>query len=317
MFMKKITIRKACYIKLGEKGKYEDICLHKKQEMRLGYHEVPHELALSKDKEKIRGIYIKRGQKAGAATDHARQVLEFYGDADTWITFAEGYLWWTQDVSQEVEILGYDPKINRKGSRLRKAINGWNNKSINGHPLIITELSGRLTKVAAYRGTICEISNKDGLLDYLTRRINGEDIPEVAEIAQAREALLKKTEVLIKLLTWQDFELFVDLIFSKSGWQRQNPIGGTQKDLDLELLLPTTQERALVQVKSSTNQQQLNDYIERLSAWGQENKVFYVFHSSRNHLEVGNSGIILVGPEELAEHAFKAGLIDWLIKKVS
>ena len=201
--MKKITIKKAYYIKLGEKGKYEDICLRENQDMRLGYYEIPHELALSKDENKIRDIYKKKGLKDGPATNHARQVLKFYGDADTWITFSKGELWWTQDVSQEVKYLGDNPEIHPYGSRLRK-VKSWKNKSIKGDPLNITELSGLLTKVAAYRGTICEI--KDGSLDYLTRRINGEDIPEVEDIKQAKKAFLKKTERLIKLLTWQDFD---------------------------------------------------------------------------------------------------------------
>jgi hypothetical protein len=54
---------------------------------------------------------------------------------------------------------------------------------------------------------------------------------------------------MMRLLEPRDFETLVDLMFSTSGWRR-GIIGNTQKTLDLDLLLPSTGERAFVQVKS-------------------------------------------------------------------
>jgi hypothetical protein len=53
----------------------------------------------------------------------------------------------------------------------------------------------------------------------------------------------------MKLLGPRDFETLVDLVFSTSGWRRQGVVGKTQKTLDLDLILPSTGERAFVQVK--------------------------------------------------------------------
>ena len=42
----------------------------------------------------------------------------------------------------------------------------------------------------------------------------------------------------------------VDLIFARNGWQRVTDVGGSQKDIDLILMQPTTGEKAFVQVES-------------------------------------------------------------------
>ena len=43
--------------------------------------------------------------------------------------------------------------------------------------------------------------------------------------------LKEKVENLIQGLWWNDFELLVDLIFAKSGWQRVSVLGKTE-DVD-------------------------------------------------------------------------------------
>jgi hypothetical protein len=42
--------------------------------------------------------------------------------------------------------------------------------------------------------------------------------------------------------------MLVDLVFANSGWRRIGRVGKTQKTVDIELMLPTTGERAFVQV---------------------------------------------------------------------
>ena len=116
------------------------------------------------------------------------------------------------------------------------------------------------------------------------------------------------------MLTWQDFELFVDLIFTQSGWRRISSLGNTQKTLDLELILPSTNERAIVQVKSSTDQAQFDDYIERFAAMNAD-KYFYAYHSSRQALDTHGQNIVLLDCEVLAEQALNTGLCEWLITK--
>ena len=118
-------------------------------------------------------------------------------------------------------------------------------------------LSGALTKLAAYRGTSCDV----GASDYVIRRINGKKTPQVERALAASEEMKASALDLMRLLGWQDFELLVDLVFTTSGWRRVGVVGKTQKTLDLDLVLPSTGERAFVQVKSQTTTAELADYV--------------------------------------------------------
>ncbi len=319
-----IKSQNAKYIKLGEKGYLEEICLSEKT-IRLGYHQVPHDIG-----DNLQALqnffnqkdFFKKDYQKSAATNHARQVYDFYtADKDTiWFTFSDGDLWWCQSDSK-VEMIGPDGK---EGSRFRKTINGWSNKSIaneksKSKELKIPELSGELTKVAGYRGTICNI--KDSLREYLLKKINGEEITVVKQAIEAREEILESIENLMKLLHWKDFELLAELVFAKSGWQRISASGGTQKTIDIEMVLPSTQEQAFIQVKSRTDDKTLQYYIDKLDKRENEKeKMFFVYHTvdhaSEEIQEPENKMIILVGPQKLSEMVLDAGLFTWLLKKV-
>lgn len=100
------------------------------------------------------------------------------------------------------------------------------------------------------------------LPDYVIARINSEASPKVLEAERAKALLLSSLPDLIRSLPWDEFELLVELIFARSGWQRISRTGGTQKTIDMELLLPTTKERAFVQVKSQATQRDFAEYID-------------------------------------------------------
>lgn len=311
-----INSRNAKYIKLGEKGYLEKICIGEKDykgdnTIRIGYHQVPHEIG--SDREALQNFFNQNDFIKSSATNHARQVYEFYtASEDTvWFTFANGCLWWCQSNSK-VEM--NDPN-NKNGSRFRRTINGWSNKNISNNELKITELSGELTKVSGYRGTICDINDK--LKDYLLKKINAEEIEDVKHAIRAKKEILESIKNLMKHLHWKDFELLVELIFSKSGWQRISASGGTQKTIDIEMLLPSTQERAFVQVKSKTENNQIQYYIDELDKREDEKeKMFFVYHTSEEIKETENKNIILIGPQKLSEMILDAGLFSWLLKKV-
>ncbi len=308
----KVAAKAARYIKLGSRGAWESLCF-KEATLRLGYHEVPHDMALCGDKEAIRTIFSHPG--SGTASDHARQVLAFYDPNPEllWITFADGYLWWCF-AEPVVEYLGNDENLHPHGSRLRRVKGKWSNQSICGKPLRILDLNGELTKIAGYQGTICNV--KPALLDYLLRKINDEPIPAVAAAQESQATLENAICDLLKLLHWKDFELLVDLIFSQSGWQRVSVVGDGLKTTDIELVLPSTGERAMVQVKSKTNQQQLDEYVEQFTRWGLS-RLFYVYHSfSSSELQTSDVRVTLIGPEKLSAMVLRAGLVEWLIKKV-
>ena len=87
------------------------------------------------------------------------------------------------------------------------------------------------------------------------------------------------------------------------------------EDLDLDLALPSIGERAFVQVKSRTTSAELADYIRRLDELGPYDRMFYVFHSGE--AKGDDERVTIIGPEKLAEMVVDAGLVIWLIRKVS
>jgi hypothetical protein len=104
-----------------------------------------------------------------------------------------------------------------------KATSGWKRKlrgdngrfDINGAKLSSERLSGNLLKVQGFQGTICEVKE----FEYLKRKLNGQLLPEVEDAAQAENQMVQKIIPLMRLLTWQDFEVLVDLVFVNSGWR--------------------------------------------------------------------------------------------------
>lgn len=88
--------------------------------------------------------------------------------------------------------------------------------------------------------------------DYVVRRINGLKSEKVEHAQATLKQMQQDALELMRDLGDRDFEILVDLVFTTSGWQRQRAVGKTQKTLDLDLLLPSTGDRAIVQVKSST-----------------------------------------------------------------
>ena len=307
----KIAARNARYIKLGPRGAWERKSLDE-EVLLFGYQSVPHDIALGGDIDALTRVFRDQGHGRGMARRHAKQVKDFYvlGEDTLWITFVDGYLWWCI-AAPGVENLGNDDeRANREGSRLRHTIGGWHNQSIGGKKLHMNELNGGLVQTQRFQGTVCDVK----LFDYLLRKINDEELPEIIRGKEAREQACSSIEELMTLLTWRDFEILVDLIFSASGWRRIGQSGGTQKTVDLELELPSTGERAFVQVKSRTNQAQLDEYIERF-AGRDEGRMFYVYHSSKGDLRTDITGVSLIGPERLSTMVLDAGLFGWLLRK--
>ena len=200
------------------------------------------------------------------------------------------------------------------GERYRELVAPWFNRDANGDLLAIATLSTRLTKVAAYRQTICRIE----ALDYLVRRINGIDEPVVAEAKAARDSLLKVTRSLIEGLHWRDFEILCDLILVRSGWQRVSELGGLQKDTDLVMEQLATGERAFVQIKSASDQSVLTDYVTRFTSDPAYARMFFICHSPRGALNAAATSkpVHIWAGDTIAEQAVTAGLIDWLIQRL-
>lgn len=314
--MNKITPSRALYIKLGTAGAWEKKCFADGT-LRLGYFEVPHALAMQKGKSALKQFFMQeRGCSPTVAANHANQVYDFYAAEEEvlWFTFSQGALWWCF-ASPEVEYLGDDPMaLAEEGSCLRRVRGAWSKHSLAGTPLAMNGLSGRLTRTAGYKQTICGIGKDE--LEYLVRRINDERPPLVTEAEQARQHLEDVISRMITELTWKDFELLVELLFSQSGWRRISANGGTQKTLDLELELPLTGERAIVQVKSQTTQAELDKYAASFTGW-EHARLFFVYHTGPGTLNCKDQRISVMGRQKLARMVVDQGLMNWVMRKVA
>jgi hypothetical protein len=74
-------------------------------------------------------------------------------------------------------------------------------------------------------------------------------------------------------------------------------------------------ERRDVQVKSKTTSAELAEYVRKLKDEGPYERMFYVYHSGE--AETDDERVNIMGPKELAELVVDAGLVNWLIRKVS
>ena len=117
-------------------------------------------------------------------------------------------------------------------------------------------------------------------------------------------------------LDWRDWEILIDLVMTRAGWRRLSAIGDGEVDIDLLLEHPTTGETAWVQIKTSSSQTELDDYIARYKADGSCDRFFYICH--------GNEGLALAHDDpamhlwrasDVAAQAIEAGLLDWVMER--
>lgn len=302
------------YIKLGAGGAWEAASLDSGR-IDWGNEQDPHASAEARDWAGAKQAYLDQNLTSATATGHLRELKDFYtlGSDCLWITFARGHLWWC---FAEPEVSRTSGTGAAQGASYRKVRGAWRNADVRGQPLTIDGLSSKLTQLAGYRRTICNVAEAE----YLLGRINAEEEPLVAAARTARRGLIDASEGLIRHLHWADFETFVDLIFSRAGWRRVSRLGGRMKDIDLMLEQPLTGERASVQVKSAADQSMLNACVAAFEADASVSRFFFVCHSPRTALNLASSGdrsVHLWTIEHLASAAVDQGLTDWLIERAA
>ena len=304
--MKKIEPKSAYFIKLGRNGQWEQSCIEKDQTIRLGFKETDHDACLSGEWDKIHSDELKNGRAKGKATEITNEIRRFYeeGESTLWITFYANRMWWCF-AQKNIKQL-------HDGSKIRKVIGQWRDTDIPGRPLSLETISGKLLQVRGFRGTICSVD-----LIYVSNKINGIMPSEVTRSIECVGALRSSLIPLIQNLTWKDFELLVDLVFSNAGWQRVSVLGKTEKNIDLDLRSPVTGERVMVQIKAASDKNEFEFYCQEFSQMKDFAAFFYVVHTPKKSLENAKAPARtrLIFADQLAELVINAGLVKWLIEK--
>lgn len=301
------------YIKLGKGGHWEDECF-KQGIIRLGFstgEERVLRYALNSKWDELKKYWFKKVSVPQTATSYVNQTKSFFEDDGSvlWITFSKNAMWYGFSNGEQ-------PKTHPDGDgSFKKMAIPWRNMDVNDKSLAMDFLGGNLTKTAGYRSTICGLSADSA--KYAIDRINGKLPNVVLKAKETRDSLVECMEELLKLLTWKDFEVLVELIFAQSGWKRVSATGGVQKTIDFSLWQPLTGERAFVQVKSETNINELESYISN-SQSDNLGRMFYVYHTGKHKVSSRkNRNITIWDGREVAVQVVRNGLIDWLIEKTS
>ena len=309
MSNKLINPKNVYYIKLGRSGEWEKDCLEVSQTIKIGYREVPDKLCREGKWDEVQKIMQSIRDDVGTATRDKNQVCAFYESDEQvlWVTFFGDRLYWCFS-KPDITILP-------DKSKSRPVIGKWSSNDISGKPLQKTQLSGALLRVQGFRGTICKVKE----LKCLVEKINGAVHPEIENALLAKAEFEGKIESLIRKLTWGDFELLVDLLFRQAGWQRMATLGKTQKTIDLDLYSPITDERILVQVKSSANLVKLKNFSEGVSNFQDYDRAYFLVHTPSNDLIQSKiqDAVEVWLPSDIARRVVMFGLAEWVLSKVS
>lgn len=246
------------------------------------------------------------------ATKAANQVKAvFEADESTlWITFYGGYLW-----HGSIRNGASPSQDERHRGCLFPLVSGWKNCDAKGNLLKIENLAGSLTKVQGYRSTCCQL--KSPRVEYLERRLNGNFPKYINEIDVARSMMVKAVGDAIRTLQPKDFELLVEILFSRS-LRRIGRAGGSLNFVDITFEDPIYPDRRIaVQVKSATSSEEVEQYLSEADV-DSYSQFYIVYHTLYRELRGFESDrLTLIDCNRLSNLVVDSGLTHWLKEKTS
>ena len=312
------------YIKLGAgSSRTDEFCIENNFAY-IGFgtsDDVLFGLALSGDWESFKSLTYERDQqgserarrqRATSATNQVRAYFEC-NEKTLWITFFAGLLYHGSFSSTE------KPYVNLEvGGCIRSLNVGWSCEDANRKQLKIENLSGNLTKVRGFQGTSCALDQDQKR--YILTRLSGKVPPYIDQIELARESMVKAVKCAIKALHPRDFELLVEIIFSRT-WRRIGQAGGVEKFVDIIFEDPLNpHKRIAIQVKSQTSIKQIEEYCYDRQMERYE-KLFFVFHTPDGKELLSKvslpDNVEIVDGDRLANLVVDSGLVHWLKEKTT
>lgn len=313
--MQPIAIKNAYYVKLGKGGEWAESSIQSGI-IRIGWWKEPTLDDINNWQESvIREKTLASRKQEGLPTSKtavsndvsALSKIAHSTPADVWITFHGSYLWWCRVAETGIE--------EDSTSKYRKIMGHWRKCDIEGTPLIINQIPGRLSAIQRFSGTICSLGATK--VDDLHRLLNNQPSIEFQSISRAKADLIQQVEKGLSLLHWKDFEILVDLIFRNAGWRRVSVIGESMKYVDMELEEPITGELYQVQVKSDASIADFKKYAEQFTE-GDFRRLYFVVHNSKAKWADAPQykSVELILQEQLAQMVVDFGLVNWLLKRV-
>ena len=123
-------------------------------------------------------------------------------------------------------------------------------------------------------------------------------------------------QALIRELGYKDFEQLIELILSRSGWERiSKQSGGVQEGIDLDVEIPAISERAFIQVKSAADQKTLDQYIRRfLRQKDTYSRMIFAVHSPKGPLRASQKNVHIWTGDDIARLVVRLGLGESVLK---
>ena len=279
-----------------------------------GWSQIPDEAIRNADVPTIASVLREQyGTKPGATQDlNALRALIEGPSRHIWVTFESGYLWWA--TACDGVTLSPDNETNAHGHFWVNLDRAWDNRSLAGRHLVMSELPGIVTTTAGFKGTVCEPKGWREIL----RLIRDEPDEDAAAATAARLTYQASVGKLVARLGPKDFEVLVDLVLSRSGWTRLAKVGGVTEGLDIEAENPAIDEIAFVQVKGKAGQKTLDEYVDRFRHRRERYaRMIFAVHSPDGSLTAPVTDPVQVwnGPK-VAELVVRLGLGDWVAKRV-
>ena len=305
------------YVKNGAGGQWWTAARANGQ-IHLSWRIIPDGLLHAAELVQIKALIRRHfGANRGAALRdfNALRTLLDHPSQHVWVTFEDGCMWWCT-VHDGIET-DPDGETNDRGRGhfWLTCATAWTNYSKGGRRhLAMTELPGRVTTTAGFKGTVCEPKGSREIL----RIIRNEEDLDARAATIARQAYEEAIAKLVTRLGEKDFEVLVDLILSRSGWARLAKLGGVTEGIDIEVENASADEIAFVQVKSSATQATLNDYVSRFNERRDHYKrmIFAVHSSSPDIIPPSDQPVQVWDRKQIARLVVKLGLGDWVATRL-
>jgi hypothetical protein len=307
------------YVKNGEHGKWWPVAKANAQ-IHAGWSNIPHDLLLNPNYVAIKqheiDDYARAGKSKSPAVADANALWRLL-DAPSqhvWVTFEEGRMWWC--TVHDGAVINPAGRDERQGNFWLVCDRKWSDESlVHKRKLASSMLPGTVSAAAGFRATVA----KPKAWETILRIIRDEQDDDAIKAAVARASYVAAIDKMVKRLHWKDFELLIDLVFARTGWTRISVLGATQKDIDMEVRNLTADEIAFVQVKSSSDQAELNYYVDQFEAQSDRYaRMIFAVHTADGLIPPADDPRVQVWTgERIARLVVGLGLGEWVESRLA